>query len=170
MSKQILLTSLSFALALLMGSCTGEKKERPSPLVSDSTSISGTHLKIEFGSPSVRERNIWGGLIPFNELWRTGANEATRFTTTERVRINGMKLDSGTYALLSIPGETTWEIILNEDHEQWGTYDYDSTLDVLRLNVIPKVTSEYSEKMKFYFEQDSLKFHWVNLGFSLSLE
>jgi len=147
-----------------------EKKKRPSPLESDSTSLNNANLKIEFGSPSVRERDIWGDLIPHGVLWRTGANEATRLTITERVRINGMKLDSGTYALLTIPGETTWEIIFNEDHEQWGTSNYDSTLDVLRLSVIPKTKSEFSEEMKFYFEQDSLKFHWVNLGFSLSLE
>ena len=147
-----------------------EKRARPSPLRSDSTAINDSNVKIQFGSPAVKGRMIWGGLEPYDTLWRTGANEATRLSTTKRVKINGVSLDSGSYALFTIPRESTWSFILNENYQQWGTYDYDRTLDVLRINLVPEQMEEFSERMKFYFENDSLKFHWANLGFSLGIE
>lgn len=156
---------------LLIVSCESTKdKERPSPLRSDSVTVNSSNLKIEFGSPAVRERVIWGGLESYGEIWRTGANEATRLTTTKRIKINGIPLDSGKYSLFTIPRINEWTFILNENYKQWGTYDYDSTLDVLRMIVIPEKSAKYSERMKFYFENDSLKFHWENLQFSLSIE
>ena len=70
----------------------------------------------------------------------------------------------------TIPGKPKWELILNENYQQWGTYDYDETLDVLRIELVPEQKEEFSERLKFYFENDSLKFHWANLGFSLLIE
>ena len=155
---------------LLVNCESNKKKERPSPLKSDTTTINGANLKIQFGSPAVKGRVIWGSLVPYDSLWRTGANEATRLTTTRRIKINGASLDSGKYALFTIPGKSKWQLILNENYQQWGTYDYDPTLDVLRTDLIPEKKIEFAERMKFYFENDSLKFHWANLGFSLSIE
>lgn len=161
-----------FLLSAMIGlaGCGTKTKERPSPLKSDTTSIKGAKLKVEFGSPAVRGRTIWGGLEPYGEIWRTGANEATRLATSKNIKINGTTLDSGKYALFTIPGEKEWEFIVNEDYEQWGVYDYDSTLDVFRLTIIPEVDAAFSERLKFYFEHDSLKFHWEKVRFGLSLE
>lgn len=170
MIKQMSFAFISLCIVVLHTSCNSKDKERPSPLRSDTTLVNSSHLKIEFGSPAVRERTIWGDLVSYDKLWRTGANEATRLTTTKSIKLNGMTLDSGTYALLTIPSQNEWQLILNENYKQWGTYDYDSTLDVLRLHIIPKKSEEYSERMKFHFENDSLKFHWENLTFSLSIE
>ncbi|MCP4459753.1 MAG: DUF2911 domain-containing protein [Cytophagales bacterium] len=170
MIKQIVFAFFAIALAITNTSCDEKEKERPSPLRSDSTTIDSSNLKIEFGSPAVRERAIWGELVPFDKIWRTGANEATRLTTTKGIKINGVTLDSGKYSLFTIPREDEWTLILNENHKLWGTSDYDSTLDVLRVNILTRQTKEFSERLKFYFEDDSLKFHWKNLGFSLSLE
>ena len=170
MIKQISFALLSLCIVVIHTSCNSKDKERPSPLRSDTTTVNSSNLKIEFGSPAVKERVIWGGLESYGEIWRTGANEATRLTTTKGIKINGMALDSGKYSLFTIPRENEWTFILNENYKQWGTYDYDSTLDVLRTTIIPEKSAEFSERMKFYFENDSLKFHWENLKFSLSLE
>ena len=86
------------------------------------------------------------------------------------MKINGESLDSGKYALFTIPGKSKWKLILNENYQQWGTYDYDGTLDVLRIDLVPEQKGEFSERLKFSFENDSLKFHWANLGFSLVIE
>ncbi len=157
-------------LSLLLMSCVGEQKERPSPLRSDSIAFKTGFLKIEFSSPAVNKREIWGDLIPYGRMWRTGANDASYIATTIPIKLNGVALDSGAYAIFTIPDENRWEIILNEKWNQWGTYQYDSTLNVAQFFVRPYKAKEYSERMKFYFENDSLKFHWENLGFSLGLE
>ncbi len=171
MIKQISFGIFSLVALIVLTNCQSQKeKERPSPLKSDSTTINSSFLKIEFGSPAVRKRVIWGDLEPYNEIWRTGANEATRLTTRKNIKLNGMSLDSGKYAIFTIPRKDEWEFIVNENYEQWGTFDYDSTLDVLRMKIIPDTDAEFSERLKFYFEDDSLKFQWENIKFSLSIE
>lgn len=151
-------------------SCVGEQRERPSPLRSDSTTFNSGIVKIEYSSPAVNEREIWGELIPYGRMWRTGANDASYISTSIPIKVNGVALDSGAYAIFTIPDEDRWEVILNEKWNQWGTYQYDSTLNVAQFVVKPYKTKEFSERMKFYFENDSLKFQWENLGFSLGLE
>ncbi len=167
MQKHILTIGI---LSLLLMSCVGEQKERPSPLRSDSTSFNAGIVKIEYSSPAVNEREIWGDLIPYGRMWRTGANDASYIATSIPIKLNGVTLDSGAYAIFTIPNQDRWEIILNEKWNQWGTYQYDSTLNVAQFFVKPYKANEYSERMKFYFENDSLKFHWENLGFSLVIE
>lgn len=170
MIKQKSVWIFSLVATIFLLSCNTNNKDRPSPIKSDSTSVNSANLKIEFGSPAVKERHIWGGLEAYGKVWRTGANEATRLTTSRSVKINGMTLDSGTYALFTIPGEKEWEVILNENYEQWGVYDYDSTLDVFRLTVLPETNAKFSERLNFYFKNDSLIFHWEKVKFILSIE
>ena len=167
---------LCLVIVVLFFGCN-DSKERPSPLRQESTDFKNGSLSISFSSPAVtsvdgvdRKGEIWGGLVPYNQIWRTGANEATTFSTSQSIQIEGQPLDSGTYALFTIPGTDSWTLILNEDWNQWGTYQYDSTLNVIQLEIDPKTVNDYSERMKFYFEDEQLKFHWENLTFSLSLE
>lgn len=155
--------------AFLLG-CGSQKAERPSPLVADSIQFNSGMLRVEFSSPAVKEREIWGELVPYDQMWRTGANDASYLATDVPIKVNGNSLDSGAYAIFTIPGKDQWEIILNENWNQWGTYQYDSTQNVARFYVKPEKAKEFSERMKFYFENDSLKFHWENLTFSLGLE
>jgi hypothetical protein len=169
MRFQGLLISVVFASAAFFG-CESTKKERPSPLRSDSTRVGMANVKIEFSSPAVHSRAIWGDLVAYDRLWRTGANEATVLSTTNAIKLAGVKLDSGKYAVFTRPSASQWTFILNEHWNQWGTYNYDSTYDVLRVLVVPRQTNEFSERMRFYFEDDSLKFHWEKLAFSLPLE
>ncbi|NNE34204.1 MAG: DUF2911 domain-containing protein, partial [Rhodothermales bacterium] len=95
----------------------------------------GTYVKIVYSSPRKRGREIFGGLVPYGEVWRTGANEATELTVTNGVLLNGNVLAAGTYALFTIPGDEQWTVIINRNLGQWGAYDYDPEADVVRFNV-----------------------------------
>jgi len=109
---------------------------RPSPLaMAQITLDDGTYVKIHYSSPRKRGREIFGGLEPYNEVWRFGANEATEMTTTRPIMFGGQELPAGTYAVFAIPGEDTWTIIVNEHLGQWGAFSYDETGDVLRVEV-----------------------------------
>ena len=92
-------------------------------------------IEINYSRPSVKERKIFGELVPLEKLWRTGANEATKITFTEPVEIGGKKVDTGSYALYTIPGEKKWEIILNKGIGNWGTDGYKESEDVARFKV-----------------------------------
>ncbi len=94
-----------------------------------------TYLKITYSQPQKNGREIFGKLVPFDQVWRTGANEATEMTITNDVLINGSSLKAGTYALFTIPGKEKWTIIFNSDLGMWGAYNYNPKSDVLRFEV-----------------------------------
>lgn len=143
---------------------------KPSPRKAMKGTIDGVEVTVNYGSPSVRGRKIWGGLEPLDEVWRTGANEATRITFSKDVMVNGKKLAAGTYALFTIPTETEWTVIFNEEAEQWGDYKYDESKDALRVMAQPEMKEELAEKMDFYIQGEDVILRWekVAVPFSVS--
>ncbi len=123
---------------------------RPSPSASVMQRVGLTDITIAYSRPGVKNRQIWGELVPWGEMWRTGANEATTISFTGPVDVAGTALPAGTYALFTIPGESEWTVVLNSDAEQWGTYNYDPSKDVLRIKVRPE-KAPYTEWMLFTF-------------------
>ncbi len=109
-----------------------------------------TDVTIMYNRPGVKGRVIWGGLVPYGEVWRTGANEATSITLTEAIKINGQPLPAGTYSVHTIPTKTAWTVIFNKAVEQWGSYEYDTAKDALRIQVDPK-SGAHQEWMTFSF-------------------
>lgn len=101
-----------------------------------------TYLKITYGQPQKNNRDIFGALVPYDQVWRTGANEATEITITNDIVINGHSLKAGTYSLFTIPGQEKWTIILNSDLGMWGAYNYNPKTDVLRFDVPSKPIPE----------------------------
>jgi hypothetical protein len=164
---QIVLTIL--ILTSIMSCGTSRRDRRPSPYAADSSFISGSKLNISYSSPSVKNRQIWGELVPFGSPWRTGANEATVFSTSENINVNGKLLKAGKYSLFTIPESHQWTIIFNEDWDQWGAYNYEENKDALRILVIPNPSREYNERMKFSFEDSLLIFKWEKIQFSLEI-
>ncbi len=143
-----------------------------SPNASVSQTIGLTEVSITYGRPGVRDRDIFGGLVPFNEVWRTGANESTAITFSGDVRVEGERVEEGTYSLYTIPGEDTWTIIIN-DKLSWGT-EYDENEDVLRVEVEAE-ESHFLEQMMIYFEnitEDSgdLIIHWADTKVAVQIE
>ena len=110
-------------------------KPRPSPLAISSAHYKDTYLKIVYGQPHKRGRAVFGKLVPYGQVWRTGANEATEMTSTNDIIINGNPLKAGTYTLLSIPGRDKWTIIINADIGLWGAYNYNPKMDIIRFDV-----------------------------------
>jgi hypothetical protein len=111
---------------------------RQSPVAIAATTLEdGTYLKIVYSSPRKRGRKIFGELVPYDEVWRTGANEATEITATRDFSLGDHAVQAGTYALFTVPGSESWTIILNRVLGQWGKYEYDPDADVLRFDVEP---------------------------------
>jgi hypothetical protein len=121
---------------------------QPSPLASVKERVGVTDVSIEYSRPSVRERKIFGGLVPYGQLWRTGANAATKITFGTDVKLGGAAVPAGSYALFTIPGEAEWTVILSKVVEgQWGSYAYDQKDDQARVRVKPVAMAEPLETM-----------------------
>lgn len=99
--------------------------------------IGKTHVHIEYSAPGVRNRVVWGGLVPYDEVWVTGAHKATAISFSKDVLIDGKKVKSGTYALFTIPGIKTWQFILNKRYDQHLTDQYNAAEDILRISMQP---------------------------------
>jgi len=107
-------------------------------------------ISVEYGRPSVRNRAIFSKLVPYEKVWRAGANEATTITFDHPINFEGKSVAAGKYGLFMIPRKDSWTIILNKDWSQWGAYNYDSTDDVLRVNVKP-TSNELTELCTYSF-------------------
>jgi hypothetical protein len=127
------------------------KTPRVSPDAVVKQTIGTTDLTVTYCRPGVKSRVIWGDLVPYDKPWRTGANEATNFTTTDPIQFGGQKLAAGSYALLTIPGKDEWTVVLNSEKDLWGAFEYKPDKDVLRVKVKP-TAAEAQEWMEFGFE------------------
>lgn len=161
--------SILGVLLYICASCDSNEKERPSPLRMDSTTIAGVDLKITYSSPAVRERKIWGGLEPYNKVWRIGANKATVFETSDPVNVSGNAVPKGKYSVFAITDTTQWTIIFNKQWDQWGAYDYHQEDDLFRIAVTPSRLDSLHERLSFRFVDQELQFRWEYLGFDLPI-
>ncbi|MEP6995519.1 MAG: DUF2911 domain-containing protein [Acidobacteriota bacterium] len=116
---------------------TGYSLPRTSPRASVMQSVAGTEIRIDYGRPGVKERKIWGALVPDGRVWRAGANEATTFTTNRDLRIGGHALPAGSYTFFVVPGESEWTLVFNRVPRQWGAFDYNPAFDALRVAAKP---------------------------------
>ncbi|MGD1148718.1 MAG: DUF2911 domain-containing protein [Thermoanaerobaculaceae bacterium] len=123
---------------------------RPSPKATVSQTVGLTDITITYCRPSVKGRVIWGGLVPYDQVWRTGANEATTIAFSDEVTIEGTKLPAGTYALFTIPGKDEWTVIFSKNPKQSGAFEYKQTEDALRIKVTPHVADNH-ELLTFIF-------------------
>ena len=129
--------------------------------------------RIVYGRPLKNGRNIFGGILKYNELWRLGANEATEIEFFTGVKIGGKLLAKGRYTLYCIPNENKWTLIFNRDNYSWGSYSYDSKKDVLRTDIDIDKTTDTVEAFTMYFEETkngaNLIFLWDDLKGSLGI-
>lgn len=138
------------------------KTPRPSPIATVSQTVGITQITIDYNSPGVKGRTIWGELVPFNEIWRTGANEVTSITFSEPVKISSKELSVGTYGIHTIPREDEWDIIFSGDTEVKGSSTFDEKKEVLRVKVKPGETT-FKERMIFAFTNTTDNNTTVNL-------
>jgi len=108
-------------------------------------------IELTYSRPNAKGRKIFGELVPYNKLWRTGANGATKIVFTDAVELGGKKIDSGTYVLYTIPGVDSWEVILNKGLKNWGIDGYKETEDVIRFRAEPTKTKGKLETFTMQF-------------------
>ena len=163
----ILMTSLIYAQA--------DKSKRASPPETATGTVAGSNITINYSSPAVKGRKIWGDLVPYDKVWRLGANEATTFETSKDIKVEGKKLPAGKYSLYAIPGEKEWVIIFNSKTGQWGIKNDESTTedpanDVLRVTVKPWKSSTFNERMKIVVDKKGFVIEWENLKVPVSIK
>lgn len=125
---------------------------QPSPSAMVKQTVGLTDITIDYSSPAMRGREIFGKLVPYGQMWRTGANKATAITFSEDVTIEGKKVEAGSYSIFTIPKEDEWTIILNKNTEQWGAGEYDEKEDAIRLTVKPSKAPMTFQRMTFMIE------------------
>lgn len=131
---------------------TAESADKPkskSPKQMAMTNVGENHVHIEYSSPGVRGRQIFGGLVGFGEVWVTGAHRATNINFQQDVKINETIIPAGKYGFFTIPGADTWTIILSNDWDMHLADDYDQTNDVLRFDVSPETIKEQAESLTY---------------------
>jgi hypothetical protein len=148
---------------------------RPSPNAKVSQFIGLTEVTIEYSSPGVKGRKIWGELVPFDKMWRTGANQATKIIFSRDVTFGGQAVAAGSYALFTIPSKGAWTVVLNKKADQSGTgSEYQPTLDLVRFQVQPKA-APMRERLAFLFsdftdDKGSLDLEWEKARLSIPIK
>jgi hypothetical protein len=169
---------ITSVLILLFGSffVNGQEtvKQRPSPLSITAVKYKDCYLKITYSQPHKHGREIFGELVPYGEVWRTGANEATEMTITKDIELNGKILKAGTYSLFSIPEKEKWTIIINAELGLWGSYNYNSKLDVVRFELPAEVTTTTYETFTIQIRQinevATLEFLWADIRVAVPIK
>lgn len=163
--------NLLFIASLLMlvtTSCTAQGNEkRKSP----HETVSNDQVSVTYGRPYKKDRAIFGSLVKYGEVWRTGADEATEITFKKDGTIGGQPVKAGTYTLFTIPGEKEWTIILNGKTGQWGAYDYEKNKgqDVLKVNVPSSTSSAAAEQLTITLPANALVIAWDKTQVSVPL-
>ena len=158
-------------LALVTALSSSLAQEKPaSPQATATGKIGAANVKIVYCQPSARGRKIMGGLVPYGEVWRTGANEATTFEIDKPVKIEGKDLAAGKYSLFTIPGENEWTIIINKDAKQWGAYKYKQEDDVLRVTVKPTKAAAPVETFNIVVGKDDVQLKWENTAVAFKVK
>ncbi len=147
--KRYILSQLLIISCLLLNAQV--KMPQPSPTQTIKQEVGLGSIELTYSRPGIKGRKIFGDLVPYNKLWRTGANAATIIKFTEPVEIKGKKVDTGSYALYTIPGAETWEIILNKGIKNWGIENYSENDDVIRIRVEPSKLFSKTETFTMQF-------------------
>ena len=163
----LLLTTLVWA--------QGDKSSRPSPPAKASGKIKGANITIDYSSPSVKNRKIFGELVPYGQVWRAGANEATIFETDKDIKVEGKNLPAGKYSIYAIPGEKEWTIIFNKQTGQLGVKrggatSRDEAQDAITVQVKPKKLSSLKERLAYDVTDKGFTLSWENVEVPVSIK
>lgn len=167
--KKMLLLSFALLATTFMFAQDAPKKQS-SPAAKAEGKIGEKSIAINYHQPAVKERKIWGDLVPFGKVWRTGANNATTITLDKDVKMGGKTLQAGRYALFSIPTATDWTIIFNKSADQWGSYEYDEKKDALRIKAKSAKSDTFNERMTFAVKDKQIALMWENLVVTFDVE
>jgi hypothetical protein len=163
------MTTFFFVSAFLVTAACAQQP-KASPAAKETGKAGNANITISYSQPSMKGRKIFGDLVPYGKVWRTGADEATVFETDRDVMIEGKKLAAGKYGLFTIPGENSWTIVFNKTWNQWGAYRYKQDEDVLRVDVKPGKTSGPVEKFTIDVDNEKVHIMWENTMVSFNVK
>ena len=164
------LAPLVVALTITGTLLAQDKSQRPSPPAKAEATIAGKKVTIDYSSPRMRGRKIFGDLVPYGQVWRAGANEATTLKTDGNLVIGGTRVPAGGYTVFTLPSATGWKLIINRQTGQWGT-DYDKTKDFARIDMKTSPTSAPVENFTISFDKDNnLVMEWENTRASVDVK
>ena len=132
--------------------------------------INGATISINYSSPSVKGRKIWGELVPFNKIWRAGANDATTIETDKDLTVEGSKLPAGKYSFFVIPNEKECVIIFNKVAKQSGTHNYKEKEDQLRVTVKQQFADSSTERLVYTINENSIVLSWEKWNIPISVK
>ena len=158
--KSLFKTCFVLLLAMLVSASIFAQEKRASPAKSSEGTIGEAKVMVNYSSPAVKGRTLWGDLVPFDKVWRAGANEATTFETSNDIMVGDTKLPAGKYALFIIPTKENWTFLFNSDANQWGSMKYDSAKDVAKVEVTPTMVDEMAERLEYMVVENGLVFKW----------
>jgi len=164
----ILLMTGLMASSLL--SCAQDAQSRPSPARTATGKAGTATATIDYSSPAVKGRKVFGDLVPYGKIWRAGANEATIFEVDSDVKVEGQALPKGKYGLFAIPGESEWTIVFNKTWNQWGSYRYKQEEDALRVKVPARKTSQPVENLTYSVGNGRVTLQWENTEVGFRVE
>ncbi|MGB3588114.1 MAG: DUF2911 domain-containing protein [Tunicatimonas sp.] len=156
MKLNSLYIALAFTLCCFLNQTVLAQKAlepKPSPMSVAAMKQGDAYVKVVYSSPHKRDRKVFGGLVPYGEVWRLGANEATEITLTEDLSIGGQNLEAGTYSMYAIPEDGKWTVIFNNALGEWGHYNYDDKKDALRVEAPTSKTEETYEPFTIMFNE-----------------
>ena len=158
-------TSMKFCIVLILFACAlpvlgqrnatpEQKAKRPSPPATTQCKFpDGKTITVDYSQPSARGRKIYGGLVPYDEVWRTGANEATTFVNTADLDVNGAVVPAGSYTLYTLPAAGTWKLIISKKTGQWGLPYPGDQFDLARVDMKTEPLKAAVEKFAISFDQ-----------------
>ncbi len=151
------------------------KPKAKSPKTAAMANVGEAHIHIDYSSPRMRGREIWGGLVAYDEVWATGAHRATAINFPKDVMINGTEVPAGKYGFFTIPGEDTWTLIINKNWDQHMADDYNASEDVVRITVKPEKLTENQEELLYTVTETGdnkgkISMAWEKLRVSFELE
>lgn len=152
------LSVLTIAILLLAVTMTAQDKPLSPPAKAEGK-VGGAMITVDYSAPSMRGREIFGGLVPFDKVWRTGANAATTLVTSADITIGDLAVPAGTYTLFTIPGKSEWTLIVSSETGQWGSR-YNAEKDLGRTTMSVKSLDQAVETLNIAVEGDALTFEW----------
>ena len=163
----VLLTAgILFAGSVVAQQNIGLSLPNVSPRAETRQVVGLTEIDVQYNRPAVNDREVWGALVPYEQVWRAGANENTVISISTDVSVEGKKLAAGSYGLHAIPGESDWQIIFSKDTTAWGSFSYSEEEDALRVTVRPQ-QADFEEHLAYTFddltnESTTLNLRWEN--------
>jgi hypothetical protein len=175
MKKLTMMQCLSLTVVAMLFSSVLWAQNQASPPATATGKVNGATITINYSSPGVKGRQIWGALVPYDQVWRAGANAATIFETDKDIKVEGKALKAGKYSLYAIPGAKEWTMIFNTQTGQWGVKNDGSTSedpakDALRVTVKPQKAKAMQERMQYVIDKNGFALVWENLSVPVSIK